>query len=337
MCRHICPVGNATGQERNTARARALAASLVVRGAEKIDDIIDNVYECTLCGACTNNCITGWDPKVFIRELKTSAILDGVIPEYIRELIEKYTEYGNVYGVKAEPVVIGKGKTLLYAGTDASVFAVETLKKAVDLLSKAKVDVVLDTNVPDSGEQMYFLTGKTEETLSAMKKCAEFINNFDKVIVYDPMDLKLFLHEYKEWGVEIKAEVVGFNAFLLQLIEDSALKVKKSNKEYTLQDSFAYARDLDDTTTARKIIDKIGVNKEMLLIGKEANMAGSLLMNEYMPNVMTDIAKERWINAKNMDCKVLVTENPAEYVMLKKTAEDGYAVLSVEEAILENL
>ena len=36
MCRHICPVGNATGQERNTARARALGLSLVVRGAMEL-------------------------------------------------------------------------------------------------------------------------------------------------------------------------------------------------------------------------------------------------------------------------------------------------------------
>ena len=53
MCRHICPIGNATGQERNTARARALGLSLVARGAvEYSEDIINNVYECALCGAC---------------------------------------------------------------------------------------------------------------------------------------------------------------------------------------------------------------------------------------------------------------------------------------------
>ena len=31
MCHHICPIGNATGLERNTARARALGLSLVNR------------------------------------------------------------------------------------------------------------------------------------------------------------------------------------------------------------------------------------------------------------------------------------------------------------------
>ena len=36
MCRHVCPVGNADGQERNTARARALLVSYVLRGTEKL-------------------------------------------------------------------------------------------------------------------------------------------------------------------------------------------------------------------------------------------------------------------------------------------------------------
>ena len=74
MCRHVCPIGNATGQERNTARARALGCSMVVRKSEDVSTVIDNIYECALCGACTNNCVTGWDPKVFIQETKTSAI-----------------------------------------------------------------------------------------------------------------------------------------------------------------------------------------------------------------------------------------------------------------------
>jgi hypothetical protein len=38
-----------------------------------------------------------------------------------------------------------------------------------------------------------------------------------------------------------------------------------------------------------------------------------------------------------MDCKTMVTENPAEYVALKATAPDGYRVISVEEMLLENM
>ena len=204
------------------------------------------------------------------------------------------------------------------------------------LLKKAGVSVALDKN-QDSGAALWFLTGKTAETQNAAKACAEKLNQYKTVIVYDPVDLKLMLHEYKEWGIEITAKVVGFNEYVLGLIENGKLVVKKSEKEYSLQDNYAYARDLDDSETGRKLIEKVGVVKDMLLIGKEANLAGQLIMAEYMPDVMAQVAKDRWFNASNMDCKTLVTENPAEYVALKATCPEGYRIISVEEMILENM
>ena len=71
--------------------------------------------------------------------------------------------------------------------------------------------------------------------------------------------------------------------------------------------------------------------------GKEANFAGSLIMNEYMPDVQTRIARDRWVNAANMGCRTIVTENPAEYEMLKKTAPEGYEVKTVEQVVTESL
>ena len=113
--------------------------------------------------------------------------------------------------------------------------------------------------------------------------------------------------------------------------------MKKSANEYSFQDNYAYARELDDCETGRKLIEKVGVNMEMLLIGKEANAAGQAIMAEYMPDVMTQVAKDRWKNAENMGCRTLVTESPAEYVALKAAAPQGDRVISVEEMLLENL
>ncbi len=340
MCRHICPIGNATGLERNPARARAMGASMVVRGATELKEIAENIYECTLCGACTNNCMTGFDPKVFIQELKTEVILNGVAPAYIMNLLETYAQTGNVFGKKAceclESLYNGDSKTALFVGQDALYCSPESVKNAVALLKKAGVSVSLDRN-QDSGAALWFLTGKTEETLNAAKACAERLNAYETVVVYDPVDLKLMLHEYKEWGVENKAKLVSFNEYLLSLIESGKIIVKKSANEYSLQDNDAYARDLDDSQTGRALIEKVGVVKDMLLIGKEANLAGQLIMNEYMPAVMEQVAKDRWFNAKNMDCKTVVTENPAEYVALKATCPDGYKVITVEEMIMENM
>lgn len=340
MCRHICPIGNATGLERNTARARALGVSLVVRGATELKEIADNIYECTLCGACTNNCMTGWDPKVFVQEVKTEIVLNGETPAYIMSLLEKYQATGNVFGVEAckclDELYNSDSKTALFVGQDALYKSPESVKNAVALLKKAGVSVALDKN-QDSGAALWFLTGKTQETQNAAKACAEMLNKYETVVVYDPVDLKLMLHEYKEWGIEVTAKLVSFNEYLLSLIESGKIAVKKSANAYSLQDNYAYARELDDSVTGRKLIEKVGTVKDMLLIGKEANLAGQLIMAEYMPDVMTQVAKDRWFNAKNMDCKTVVTENPAEYVALKATCPEGYRVISIEEMILENL
>ncbi|MDE6274772.1 MAG: (Fe-S)-binding protein, partial [Clostridiales bacterium] len=286
MCRHVCPIGNVTGQERNTARARALGCSLVVRGATELKEIADNIYECTLCGACTNNCVTGWDPKVFVQELKTEIVLSGVTPDYIHALFDKYQKSGNVYGAGVceclSEVLKTQSDICLFVGQDALYKSPESVKNAVALLAKAGVKVAVDKN-QDSGAAMWFLTGKTQETQLAAKKCAETLNGYKTVIVYDPVDLALMRHEYNEWGIEIKANIVGFNEYVLGLLDSGKLKVKKSKREYSLQDNYAYARELDDVQTGRKLIEKAGIVKDMLLVGKEANLAGQLIMAEYMP------------------------------------------------------
>ena len=66
-------------------------------------------------------------------------------------------------------------------------------------------------------------------------------------------------------------------------------------------------------------------------------LAGNLIMNEYMPKVIEKVAENRWINAKNANAKVLVTESPAEYIMLSKTKPDGIELKTVEEVVAECL
>lgn len=340
MCRHICPIGNATGHERCTARARSFAISMVERGATELSEVADNIYECTLCGACTNNCVTGFDPKVFVEEVKREVVLAGLTPDYIMALLERYVSCGNVYGIE-EPRIDDKyyteeGDTLFFAGADTQLKAPECAKGALDLLLTAGVKPAYVAS-EDSGFALRFLTGKTEETLNAVKKCAELLNKYKKVIVYDPVDLAFMLHEYREWGVDVTAELISFNDYLLSLIDCGKIKVKRGNNEYTLQDNYAYARELDDCESGRKLIAAVGVSRDMLLIGKEANLAGQLIMSEYMPAVMEKVALDRWQNAINMGCKTVVTENTAEYLALKATAPEGCRVITVEEMIKENM
>ena len=340
MCRHICPIGNATGLERNTARARSFAISMVERGATELCEVVDNVYECMLCGACTNNCVTGFDPKVFVQETKTEIVLAGLTPDYILSLIEKQMQTGNVYGTpvagEVEALYSDAGEVLFLAGTNAVAKAPECVCRALALLSGAGVKVAF-TKEQDTGRSLWFLTGKTQETQNAAKAFAAHAGKYKTLVVYDPVDLAFIRHEYAEWGISLDVEIVSFNEYLLSLIKSGKITVKQSDTVYTLQDNSAYARDLDDIESGRALIRAVGVSKDMLLCGKEANLAGHLIMAEYMPAVIRKVALDRWQNAINMDCKKLVTESPDEYVSLKETCPAGYRVITVEEMLLENM
>ncbi len=342
MCRHICPIGNATGQERNTARARALGLSLVAREAVAYsEDIINNVYECALCGACVKECVTGWDPVAFTKEARLVAALDGKLPPYVLKMVTAALETGNVYGATPDDKLTAKIKglkksdTLFFLGADARFKTSANAVEAIDLLLALGVDFAVLENEPDSAYGLDFLVGAAAETKAAAEKCAKVLNGYKKVICYDPADAKIFRREYKEWGVDVKAEVLTFTAFLADLLKDK--KVKKSDLVFTPQDSAILARDLEETEPIRAILARIGEVSEMLCNRRDTMLAGNLIMNEYMPLVMLRVASDRWTNAKNVGAKTVVTESPAEYAMLKATEPDGMTVLTVEEAVAKCL
>ena len=344
MCHHICPIGNATGLERNTARARALGLSLVTREAiEYSDDIVANVYECSLCGGCVADCTTGWDPVMFAKEARLVAALEDKLPSYITKMIENLGAKGNIYGLDKNDDLtkliasLKDSDTLLFLGEDATYKAPECAINAINLLKNNGVDFTVLANEPNSGFTMDFMVGAAEDTKDVMKECAKALSKFKTVVCYDGADAKVMKREYKEWGVELSANVVTFTEFIASLIKDGKLNVKNNGKEYTIQDSYLLARDLEETEPVREIISACGKVNEMLLNRKGTMLAGHLIMNEYMPKAIEEVAKNRWINAINMNAKVVVTANTAEYVMLKKTKPEGVEVKTIEEVVAECL
>ncbi|MBE5040736.1 (Fe-S)-binding protein [Ructibacterium gallinarum] len=335
MCHHICPIGNATGLERNTARARALGLSLVARGAVPYSkDMIDNVYECALCGGCVHECVTGWDPVMFTKEARLAAALEGKLPPYIQKMLIHLQETGNIYGEepKADIPELPDSDTLFFLGQDARVKG--DCKAAILLLQKAGVPFTILRDEPNSGYAMDFMVGAAAETKDMMKKCADVLKPFQRVICYDPADAKVMKREYKEWGIDLVPEVITFTGFLAELIHSGKLQVKKQNLTFTPQDSPLLARDLEEVQPMRDILSACGTVKEMLLYGENTMMAGNLIMNEYMPDVMKKVAANRWVNAKNAGAENVVTQSPAEYILLNAVKPENINLLSLEEAVL---
>lgn len=341
MCHHICPIGNATGQERNTARARALGISLVNREAIDLSEIMDNVFECCTCGACVHDCVTGWDPVMFTKETRLQAALEGKLPEYIMTLVANCLEMGNAYGKTAlcdtlkekTDAHAKKTDTLLFLGVDARYAACKEALKAIKVLEKAGVEFTLAENEAPSGAQLDFLIGAANETKAQAEACAELLNGYKTVVIYDPNDAKMIKQIYKELGVEVKASTVTFTSYVAELLKNGKLEAKKSDKTVVFQDPYQLSRDLGETEPAREIIKAYANLEEMLLNGEQTVWAGNILMAQYMPEIIKKVSSRRLLNVKSIGQSKIVTACVSEYVALKNVATD-VEVLSIEDLIL---
>lgn len=342
MCHHICPVGNATGQERNTARARALGISLVNRGAIDLSEVVDNVYECATCGACVHDCTTGWDPVMFTKETRLQAALDGKLPDYIAVLVDNCLTAGNAYGkteLSAELAVAiaahsKKTDTLLYLGVDAMYMAPELAIKAIRVLEKAGVDFTVLADEPASGAQLDFLIGAAQEAKDQMAKAAAVINEYETIVVYEPVDAKLIMRTYKEYNIGVSAKVQTYTTYLADLVASGKLTGKKVDKVVTIQDPYALARDLGETQPVRDVVGHFATLQEMLLHGAETVWAGDILMAQYVPNVIQKVSCRRINNAVSLGYTAMVAVGAAEYTALKNAEQSQVEILCLEDLIL---
>ena len=341
MCHHICPIGNATGQERNTARARALGISLVNREAIDLSEIMDNIFECGCCGACTKECVTGWDPVMFTKETRLHAAMENKLPDYINVLVDNCIEKGNAYGITEIDAELkskiaehsDKTDILLFLGADAIYKAPKCAIKAIKVLEKAGVEFTVLENETNSGAQLEYLIGAANETKEVMSNCAKALNGFKTVVAYDPQDAKVLKREYKEWDIALTAEVKTFTSFVAAFIKDGSIKAVNSGKKVVYQDPFQLSRDLLETEEAREIINAYAVCEEMLCNKKDTMWAGNILMRDWMPDVMDKVALSRIFNAKCVKADTIVTASVSEYVSLK-SVESDVEILSIEDLIL---
>ena len=341
MCHHICPIGNATGHERSTARARALGISLVVREAVELEEIMDNIYECCTCGACVHDCITGWDPVMFAKETRLKAALEGKLPEYINTLVDNTLETGNAYGKteicdaleEAIKNHSAKTDTLLLLGVDAKYMVCKQAVKAIKVLEKAGVQFTVLADEKPSGAQLDFLIGAADEAKQQMTTCANQLNGYKNVIIYDPNDAKIIKRTYKEYGIDVEAKTVIYTAFLAELVKDGKLSGKPS-KTVVFQDPYQLSRDLEETEEARTVISAFANLEEMLLNRAETVWAGNILMAQYIPDVILKVAKRRLYNAESIGKDTIVTASVSEYASLKAVEQDKIKVLSLEDLIL---
>ena len=329
MCRHLCPVQLVTGKEINTPRAKGLQVSMIERGMPMEADCARNMYECMLCGACTNDCATGFDPLVFIREARTQAVVNGLVPAPVQAVIDQIADTGNMYGAKASAVHLDgipeQGKLLVWLGETARYSVPETADAFLSILKKAGVAFAVLKDEPASGSALGDLMGFVEDVRQQAAAAGKAIaaSGAEKVVVLDSYDAALMRHEYRDWGIELP-EIVTATAFTAELIRDGKLTPHKAPMTVSYHDGSRLARDLDEHQPARDILAAMGCEvHEMWQNRRLAKCCGSAVAGRFMPEIRQKVAANCWNDLLRTDARILVAACPQSTEALQATVPEG--------------
>lgn len=98
LCRHTCPVAEATGREAYTPWALMSALHLESQGAHPAPvELSQDVYACSACRACQGFCHFHQDVPGVLHARRAKAFARDEAPESARALASRFHAWGNLY------------------------------------------------------------------------------------------------------------------------------------------------------------------------------------------------------------------------------------------------
>jgi Fe-S oxidoreductase len=308
----------------------------------------DEVYACTTCGGCVEECPVVISPLEYIIEARRAFVIDGRIEKKAIETLNNLSRVENPYGLpKVEREALVKELRNLGAKTvdehpEAEyIYWVGCLatydprirnvaRKMVEILSNAGIDFAIlgtlekCTGEPARrmGEEGLFqeLALKNIETLKSV--------NAKKLIVHCPHCYQIFKNEYRELGLKI--EVIHHSVLLRNLMSQGRIKPKIGiDALTTFHDSCYIARFNNIINEPRELLAGLRF-REMGRRGKDTFCCGAGGGNYW--SEVKRIKREslqRLEEAMKINAEVIIVECPYCIAML----EDAVRVMGLEEKI----
>ena len=346
MCRHICPVAGSTGSEAWNPRSRGLMVSMIERGTEYNSEIAETMYHCTMCDACSNDCVTGFKPTDFIREARMLAVVNDIAPKAIMKEIENILEKDNIFGAAVNEKFAleaekhsGNADVMLFVGQAGRTVAADTAVNAMQLLDKAGVCYTVLKDEPASGAYLGDLMGFVGDVQNAAVKAASAIKaaGTKKLVVLNPYDAVMFRDQYAKWNLLTDVEIVTISAFVAELIAAGALKPGKAELKASLQEPIKLTRGLDEEKPLKDIIEALGVDHvELFLHGKMSRCVGTAIIDGYAPEVAKAMVKTRLEDAARLGSSKIITASPDDSYIMKKYVTDEFEIVDLFTLLNEN-
>jgi len=313
----------------------------------------DEIWSCTTCGACEQECPIGIEYIDKIVDLRRGMVDDGNVPQSLQKPLRALEKRGNPWGkmekkraawakdkefaAECEVKVLEKGEqaAVLYFVDSITSYddrMIEIARSTAKLLDRVEPDFgILGKLEKDSGnevrrfgEEMLFQSLREENSEAILNSGAK------EIITTDPHAYNCLKNEYNDLP-----PVSHISQTLLAKIKSNQLKLKPvedSIKVYTYHDPCYLGRHNDIYDAPREVLDSIqGLNRVEMVKSRDRAFCcgGGGLMLFYEPEEDMRMGVLRVEMAKEAGASVIVTACPFCLVNI----EDAIKVAGLEEEL----
>jgi len=364
MCRFDCGTLQASQKETMSPAYKARIGYYLTIG--KIDPtkkenkaFIDLIYQCSNEENCKVWCPFEFSVVSLLETVRDDLNDKGLMPDYCKEQIKKLEKSNtiedyNIYETYKEKGIEnieteGKDEVYYYIGCEMMKFP-NVVKANIEILKKAGVK--FSTNL----EQKVCCGGPAFNIrdISIGKKFAE--KNKDlikktgaKLVVSDcPGCVLTLTNRYEKAGIKIDTKVIHIVEYIKELIENEKIKPEKQVPEdfqlIAIHDPCLIARNLNDTISIRKVLNKIpGLVINEPIYNKEyvhcCGWSGTAHWAD--KNLAIKEAKNRVSELKETEASVFVSACPlCELGLaygLEENEKENYKILDISELLIKSL
>jgi heterodisulfide reductase subunit D len=322
----ICPVWkNSAGFETDFMRGKIQVALALLDGTlEKSSENAESLFDCTLCGNCTQICASEFDPAHTLEQVRE--VLNEIPNEIRDKITQKIANNNNPY-VKDNVTkrawvselgfeIPAKADILYYIGCTAGIKLPEVAKAIAKILKAADVEFAVLEDEPCCGSVL-LRTGQVDEAKTCAKKVATAIRNSGakKVVVSCAGCLKTLMADYPErFGIELP-QVGHVIDYVLDLLHEGKIKLKSQEEDVkvTYHDPCHLGRELGIYESPRYLLTALpGINLVEMETNRETAMccgAGGGLKS-YNSDLAKKIGADRVMDAELTGAEVLSTACP---------------------------
>jgi Fe-S oxidoreductase len=341
MCRHTCPVSEATGRETFIPQAKQARLSQLRKGKEAYSVAsTEPLWACTGCRACVNACVHGVEVGPTLFAGRAEAARRNVLPKELDRYAERFRAREERLGKSARELLprerfAAEARVGLWPGCDA------IDKGAADVLAQLEVfdrvgaqHVRLVDAQASCGGYPLLAAGLVEAFRWHAARVAQELARFGTVVMTCSACVHTLRQLYPAEGIHLSADILHVSEYLGQHVERLPRHVEPAPEVVWYHDPCYLARWEKVIEAPRRVLARVAEVREFAWShGETECCGGGGVLPKTMPQVADAMARRRLREVALAGGGTVVTSCGTCKHMLARNAPDGVIVRDLVEYV----